>query len=93
MKIKSILKRGNIRILIYLHKKNGKARYSELLKNVIIVRSTLTYTLTELEKEELIKREITTTKPIKVHYTLTEKGRKIAKLLTQINQILTETDP
>jgi DNA-binding HxlR family transcriptional regulator len=48
----------------------------------------LSANLKELEKEELIKRRVVTTKPIQTYYSLTEKGRDIAKRLGEISAFL-----
>jgi len=90
MKVGSILNTGNVRVLLYLYNNDKKARYSELLREVIVVRSTLAYVLSELEEEELIKRKVINTKPIQVVYSLTEKGEKIAKHFLEIRNILRE---
>ncbi|MDD5213485.1 MAG: helix-turn-helix domain-containing protein [Candidatus Gracilibacteria bacterium] len=42
--------------------------------------------LTELENENFIKREITSTKPIKIRYTLTEKGISLSKEIENIDK-------
>lgn len=88
MKILSILDKGNIRILLYLYDK--EARYSELLKNVVTVRSTLSYMLVELMEEKLINRRVLDTQPIQVKYFLTEKGRKVAECFFRIREFLME---
>ncbi len=42
--------------------------------------------LTELELQNFIKREITSTKPIKIRYTLTEKGISLSKEIENIDK-------
>ncbi|MDD4151346.1 MAG: helix-turn-helix domain-containing protein [Candidatus Gracilibacteria bacterium] len=42
--------------------------------------------LTELEEGEFIRREIISTKPIKIRYTLTEKGISLSKEIENIDK-------
>jgi len=88
MKIESILNISNVKILLYLYNSNREARYSELLREIAMARSTLAYVLSELEEEKLIKRKVISTKPIQVLYSLTKKGEEIARHFLQILDIL-----
>jgi len=48
----------------------------------------LSANLKELEKEELINRRVVTTKPIQTYYSLTEKGKEVARRLGEIRAFL-----
>lgn len=71
-------------IVIYL-KKAQKARFNEIKRNVKgICSRSLSERLDELEKEGIVKREVTKDSPPKVEYSLTEKGLELAAVLEQI---------
>jgi len=81
-----ILQTPSVKILLYLLKKE-EARYSDLA-DLIKSRGTLSLNLKELDEEKLVKRRVVTTKPVQTYYSLTEKGQKIAKQLSEIREIL-----
>jgi DNA-binding HxlR family transcriptional regulator len=82
VKISSILEIPSVKILLFIFGK-GEVRYTDLTK-LIASRGTLSANLKELEKEELVKRKVITTKPIQTYYSLTEKGQEIARRLSEI---------
>jgi len=86
VKISSLLQKPAIKILLFLHEK-GEVRYVDLTK-LIASRGTLSLNLKELSEEGLIQRRIVTTKPIQAHYSLTNKGTKIAIHLDRIKKTL-----
>jgi DNA-binding HxlR family transcriptional regulator len=86
MKISSLLQTPSVKILLFLHEK-GEVRYADLTK-LIASRGTLSLNIKELEEEELIQRRVVTTKPIQAHYSLTDKGRKIATYFDKIKKTL-----
>jgi DNA-binding HxlR family transcriptional regulator len=86
VKISALLEMPSVRILIFLYE-NGEVRYTDLTK-LIASRGTLSIIVKELEEEKLIQRRVVTTKPIQAHYSLTDRGREIASLLSKIEKIL-----
>jgi DNA-binding HxlR family transcriptional regulator len=88
VKISSILGIPSVRILLFIYGK-GEVRYTDLTK-LISSRGTLSANLKELEKEELIKRRVVTTKPIQTYYSLTEKGQRIAKAFSGVKEAYAE---
>ncbi|MCP8304989.1 MAG: winged helix-turn-helix transcriptional regulator [archaeon] len=58
------------------------------LTKLIASRGTLSSNLKALKKEEFVKRRLVTTKPIQIYYSLTEKGQKVAKQLSEIKGII-----
>lgn len=86
MKISKLLETPSVRILLFLHKR-GEVRYADLTR-LISSRGTLSLNIKELEEEELIQRRVVTTKPIQAHYSLTDKGRKIATYFDKIKKTL-----
>lgn len=60
-------------------------RYSELRKDIPhISDKMLTTQLRELEEDGLVHREVYAVVPPKTEYSLTEKGKKMIGLITQI---------
>jgi DNA-binding HxlR family transcriptional regulator len=86
VKISSILEIPSVKILLFIYGK-GEVRYADLTR-LIASRGTLSANLKELEKEELIKRRVITTKPIQTYYSLTEKGQRIAKAFSEVRENL-----
>jgi DNA-binding HxlR family transcriptional regulator len=86
VKVSRILEIPSVKILLFIYGK-GEVRYADLTK-IIASRGTLSANLKGLEKEELIKRKVVTTKPIQSYYSLTEKGQEIARRLIEIKNVL-----
>ena len=78
---------SNIKILLYLLE-NERARYSELLKYVIPVRSTLALALRELKEDKMIKRRVEDATPVKTWYSLTDLGREAAEHLQALKDLI-----
>jgi DNA-binding HxlR family transcriptional regulator len=85
VKISELLDSPSIRIVAYLQEK-GQARHSELEK-LITSRGTLASNLNDLMEEGLVARKVLPTKPIQSNYSLTEKGRSVGKLLSEIHRL------
>jgi len=63
----------------------GKTRFNEFLESVEDINSnTLATRLKEMEKNGLIKRKIFHEIPIKIEYTLTNKGGDLIPILEQM---------
>ncbi len=63
----------------------GECRFSEILENVSGLSSRLlTERLKEMEEMGLVLREVRNEYPIKVEYTLTEKGRALEPLIREM---------
>lgn len=86
VKISVLLETPSVKILLFLYE-CGEVRYTDLTK-LIASRGTLSLNIKELEAEGLIRRRILTTKPIQAHYSLTDRGKEIAALLSKIEKIL-----
>ncbi len=86
MKVSSFLKQPSVKILVQLYTK-GQTRHSELEK-VIRSRGTLSTNLNDLLGEGLIAREVVPSKPIQSIYGLTEKGRFVANVLSDLQKIM-----
>lgn len=86
MKISELLESPSAKILVYLQEK-GQIRHSEL-ERLIRSRGTLASNLNDLMDEGLVARKVVPTKPIQSNYSLTEKGRSVARLLADINKTI-----
>ena len=86
VKISAILGVPSVRILLFLLEK-GEVRYSDLA-DLFTSRGTLSLNLRDLEEEKLIQRRIVASKPVQAYYSLTEKGKEIAKRMNEIKKTL-----
>ena len=84
---KALFDLSDVKVLLYLNEKPS-ARYSELLSKVVTSRSTLASSLGQLQKKELIFREIKDTRPLQTTYGLTEKGKELVRLLLDMKRLL-----
>ena len=69
-----------IRDMIHL----GHKRFNEFLEIEDINAKILSARLKELEKDGLIRREVFDESPVRIEYTLTEKGRALRPILEQM---------
>jgi DNA-binding HxlR family transcriptional regulator len=73
------------RVLIIRSLLDGPLRFSELLKiGVGIEPKTLSRVLKYLESEEIVKRDVLSTRPLSVQYALTEKGRELKPVIDSL---------
>jgi len=73
--------------LVLYHLSSGTKRYSELQKLISgITQKMLTQTLRDLEKFQLIHREVYPVVPPKVEYSLTKYGEEILPILEMIHK-------
>jgi len=71
--------------LLLYHLSSGTKRYSELKRLTQgITQKMLTQTLRDLEKFQLVHREVYPVIPPKVEYSLTEYGKEILPILEKI---------
>lgn len=73
-------------VIFYLNKV-GKACYYEIYKqNFVISRQAFANLLKELENKGIVNREVVDGRPPRVEYSLTEKGREIARILDELDK-------
>jgi len=73
------------RVVIITSLFNRPLRFSELLKvGVGIEPKTLSRILKYLESEEIVKRDVLSTRPPVVQYALTEKGRQLKPVIDSL---------
>ena len=66
---------------------NEKQSFNQLLKSLKPISSrTLSLKLKKLEERNLIKRKIISAKPIRVEYSITEKGKSLKKTLVSMGE-------
>ena len=86
MKISAILRMPSVKIILFMLEK-GEVRYTDLA-DLFTSRGTLSLNLKDLEEEKLIQRRVVTSKPIQAYYSLTDRGREIAKRLGEMKKAL-----
>ena len=63
----------------------NQTRFSQFLESVEGINpKTLSVRLREMEKSGLIKRQIHDETPIKIEYTVTEKGKELKSIIMQM---------
>ena len=60
---------------------SGPARFGEIQSSIGISGKVLSDRLKELERQEIIKREVIPETPVIIEYSLTEKGHSIEPIL------------
>jgi DNA-binding HxlR family transcriptional regulator len=69
-------------------------KFSEFLRTIEGINTkTLSIRLREMESEGLIRRKIIDKRPLRVEYTLTEKGKALEPLLVQIGNFSMQWEP
>ena len=63
---------------------SGPQRFNEIQSAIGISGKVLSDRLKELEKKEIIKREVIPDTPVVIKYSLTEKGRAMETILKSI---------
>ena len=78
-----------IDVVFYLDK-FGKAGYYKIYKqNFVVGRQTFGNILKKLEKEGIVNRKVIESRPPRVEYSLTEKGKNVAQILYELDKLLT----
>jgi DNA-binding HxlR family transcriptional regulator len=63
----------------------GHTRFSQLLDSIEEINSkTLSARLKEMESEGLVERKVYSESPVRIEYTLTQKGRALRPVLEQM---------
>lgn len=63
----------------------GQSRFNEFLESVEGINpKTLSVRLKEMEKSEIIKRTVYNETPIRIEYTVTEKGKALKPIIMQM---------
>ena len=87
-KVRFLFKKGLIEVILFLDKVD-KAGYYEIYKqNFVVSRQTFANLLKKLEKEGIVNRRVVDSRPPRVEYSLTEKGKDIAKTLYELEKLI-----
>ncbi|RDW19439.1 transcriptional regulator [Oceanobacillus arenosus] len=82
--INILSKRWNGLIICFLI--NGKQRFHTIKSNLGISGRMLSVRIKELERQGIINREIIPTTPVRIEYSLTEKGLSFESILIEIEK-------
>ena len=78
---------GKYSLIIIFHLKDGPVRFNELLRKFDgLTHSSLTKQLRQLEKFQLIHREVYNQVPPKVEYSLTDLGEKLYPTINELTE-------
>ena len=87
MNIRKIVGNTTVNVLILVYR-NGSVRHRDIAK-LVSSRGMLSLTLNSLVTEELISREVKADSiPPQTYYTITEKGRELARRFEEVRSIL-----
>jgi DNA-binding HxlR family transcriptional regulator len=89
VKISTLLQFPCVQILLLVYS-DGEVRHSEL-ERLIRSRGTLSSNLNDLLEEGLLRRKVVASKPIQSNYSLTERGKEVAGILTDLRNSLRPT--
>ena len=79
--IRFLFKKGMIEVLSYLSRVE-RANYYKIQKQGFVgSRQTFANLLKELEKRDMVHRKVIESRPPRVEYSLTSKGKEIAQIL------------
>jgi DNA-binding HxlR family transcriptional regulator len=74
--------------VVFFLDKVGKAGYYEIYKQDFVVsRQTFANLLKELENKGIVNRKVVESRPPKVEYSLTGKGKEIGRALKELDKI------
>jgi DNA-binding HxlR family transcriptional regulator len=83
-----LFRKGAVEAILYLQRV-GRAGYYEMLKQGFVVsRETFSILIRELEREGIVARRLIDSRPPRVEYSLTGKGREVAEALSRLDEIL-----
>jgi len=81
--------KGVIEVILYLSTVEEAGYYELYKKGFVISRETFANMLKELEEKDIIGRRVIESRPPRVKYSLTKKGKEIAEILKRLNENLT----
>jgi DNA-binding HxlR family transcriptional regulator len=87
-KIRFLFGKGVPETIFYINK-FGKAGYYELYKQGFVVsRQAFSNLLKKLEENEIVSRKVIESRPPRVEYSISIKGKEIAELLNRLNETI-----
>lgn len=83
-----MFKKGVMDVILYLNQVVKAGYYEIYRQNFVVSRQTFANILKKLEKEGIVNRRIVESRPPKVEYSLTDKGKGIADILIRLEKNL-----
>ena len=81
----------SVLVLLFIYEQ-GEVRYKDL-ELVAKSRGTLSYTMRGLISDGLVRRRVNVLRrPVKIYYTLTARGKRVAKHLNGLRKIMVEIE-
>lgn len=74
------------KLVVVRYLSEGEHGFNSLMKVSRLSPKTLSSTLKALEKEDIVTRSVLSTRPFKVEYSLTEKGRDLGPVLEKMGE-------
>lgn len=87
-KSRFLFKKGVMDVILYLNQVVKAGYYEIYRQNFVVSRQTFANILKKLEKEGIVNRRIVESRPPKVEYSLTDKGKGIADILIRLEKNL-----
>jgi len=87
VKISALIDSPSVQILLFVYPKQ-EVRHADL-ERLIGSRGTLSSNLNDLLDEGLLRRRVVASKPIMSNYSLSEKGKEVTAVLTELRNLLT----
>jgi DNA-binding HxlR family transcriptional regulator len=87
-KSRFLFRKGVIEVIFYLDRVEKAGYYELYKKNFVVSRQTFADLLKELENRGIVSRKVIDGRPPRVEYSLTEKGKKTARILNELNNLL-----
>ena len=84
--IRFLFKKGMIEVLSYLSKVERANYYAIQKQGFVGSRQTFANLLKELEKRGIVNREVLASRPPRVEYSLTNRGKEIARILEMLKK-------
>lgn len=85
-KSRFLFRKGVIEVVFYLDKA-GNAGYYEIYKrNFVVSRQTFANLLKGLEEKGIVNRKVLESRPPRVEYSLTSKGKRVADILSDLER-------
>jgi len=86
--VRFLFKKGMIEVMCYLSKAERANYYTIQKQGFVGSRQTFANLLKELEKKGIVNREVIASRPPRVEYNLTSKGKEIVKILEMLKKAI-----
>lgn len=73
-------------LIIYQLQKSGPQRFGELENSISVSGRVLSDRLKDLEQSGLVKRDVYPETPVRIEYSLTDKGRALRPVFEKVEQ-------